>query len=139
MHTADRIGKCSRYSSTLAPSLEDDSFVARKHAHGELYRDMTAEIAANSFRHVYDIFTCNESRIYQYNPETTRQSTAWLFQNEPTPTKNKLFRNAWKILKTSFFTFLEYLLSIPGQNQCRINAEWYTTNCLSKVFTAVSN
>ena len=38
-------------------------------------------------KHVYDIVTGDESWIYAYEPESKQQSTVWVFQDEPNPTK----------------------------------------------------
>lgn len=111
----------------------------QKEVRVEWCRDMIAKFEAGSSRRVYDIITGDETWIYQYDPETKRQSTVWLFQNEPTPTKVKRARSAGKILIASFFSLTGYLVSVPLRNQRSINAEWYVTKCLPEVFTAVSN
>ena len=36
---------------------------------------------------VYDILTCDETWIYQYDPETKRQSSIWVFLGEDPPVK----------------------------------------------------
>lgn len=112
---------------------------AQKQARAEWCHDMMIKFDAGSSRRIYDIVTGDESWIYQYDPETKCQSTVWLFQNEPTPTKVKRSRSAGKILIASYFTLSGYLVSISLRNQSSINAEWYTTKCLPEVFEAVSN
>ena len=42
-------------------------------------------------KHVYDIVTGDESWIYEYEPENKQQSTVWVFQDEPNPTKSPVF------------------------------------------------
>ncbi|XP_026326829.1 protein GVQW3-like [Hyposmocoma kahamanoa] len=44
-------------------------------------------------KNVYDILTSNETWLYNYDPETQRQSTVWCFENEPTPTKCRRTRS----------------------------------------------
>lgn len=112
---------------------------AQKQARVEWCRDMLNKFEAGSSRRVYDIVTGDESWIYQYDPETKRQSTVWVFQNEPTPTKVKRSRSGGKILIASFFNLTGHLVSIPLRDQRSINAEWYTTKCLPEVFSVVSN
>ncbi|KAG5325413.1 SETMR methyltransferase, partial [Acromyrmex heyeri] len=36
---------------------------------------------------IYNIVTGDETWIYSYEPESKQQSTVWVFQNEPKPTK----------------------------------------------------
>lgn len=112
---------------------------AQKQARVQWCHDMMAKFDAGLSRRVYDIVTGDESWVYQYDPETKRQSTVWVFQNEPTPTKVKRSRSAGKILIASFFTMTGYLVSIPLRDQSSINADWYTTKCLPEVFNAVSS
>lgn len=111
----------------------------QKQARVEWCHDMIDKFDAGSSRRVYDIITGDESWIYQYDPETKRQSTVWVFQNEATPTKVKRSRSAGKILIASYFSLTGFLVSIPLRDQRSINAEWYTTKCLPEVFSVVSN
>ena len=45
---------------------------------------------------VYNIVTGDETWIYSYEPESKQQSTVWVFQNEPKPTKVVRSRSAAK-------------------------------------------
>ena len=38
-------------------------------------------------KHVYDIVTGDESWIYAFETESKLQSTVWVYQDEPNPTK----------------------------------------------------
>lgn len=38
-------------------------------------------------KHVYDMVSGDESWIYAYDPDSKQQSTVWVFQDEPKPTK----------------------------------------------------
>ena len=38
-------------------------------------------------KYFYNIVTCAESWICAYEPETKQQSTVWVFEQEPNPTK----------------------------------------------------
>ena len=107
---------------------------AQKQARVEWCRDMINKFEAGSSRRVYDIITGDESWIYQYDPETKRQLTVWVFQNESTPTKVKRSRSEGKILIASFFNLTGYLVSIPLRNQRSINAEWYNYQMLGRSF-----
>ena len=44
-------------------------------------------------KHVYDIVTGDESWIYQFDPETKRQSSVWIFPDEQPPQKFKRARS----------------------------------------------
>lgn len=69
----------------------------------------------------------------------TIQKLSVCFKTNQRLSKIKRVRSASKNSIASFSTLTEYLVSIPSRHQSSINAEWYTTKCLSKVFTAVSN
>ncbi|RLU25238.1 hypothetical protein DMN91_003331 [Ooceraea biroi] len=43
---------------------------------------------------VYNIVTGDETWIYSYEPESKQQSTVWVFQSEPKPTKVVRSRSA---------------------------------------------
>ncbi|GBP61817.1 hypothetical protein EVAR_97259_1 [Eumeta japonica] len=59
---------------------------------GALIKNRLLSIDAKKYNHggskaVRDIDTGDESWIYAYDPETRQQSTLWVFQDEPNPTK----------------------------------------------------
>ncbi|CAH2002225.1 unnamed protein product [Acanthoscelides obtectus] len=72
-------------------------------------------------KNVYRIVSGDESWIYCYEPENTRQSAVWVFQGEEKPTK--VIRSG-SVSKKMVATF-----------QRTVAADWYTTICLPKVIT----
>ena len=52
---------------------------------------------------VYNIYTGDESWIYAYEPESKQQSTVWVFQDEPNPTKVVRARSTSKQMVACFF------------------------------------
>ena len=46
-------------------------------------------------KHIYNIFTGDESWIYAYEPENKQQSIVRVFQDEPNPTKVTRARSKW--------------------------------------------
>ena len=52
---------------------------------------------------VYKIVTDDELWIYAYEPETKQQSTVWVFEDEPNPTKVVLGRSTLKQMVACFF------------------------------------
>ena len=51
---------------------------------------------------VYDIVTGDESWIYAYESESKHQSTVWVFQDEPNPTKDARARSTSKQMIARF-------------------------------------
>ena len=88
-------------------------------------------------KHVYDIVTGDESWIYAYEPESKQQSTVWVFQDEPKPTKVVRTRSTSKQMVACFFGKIGHFATIALE-QCRtVNSEWYTTHCLPVVFQEI--
>ena len=76
--------------------------------------------------HVYDNVTGEESWICAYKPESKQQSTVWVFQDEPNPTKVTRARSTSKQMIACFLKLEQRRI---------VNSEWYTTICLPIVFT----
>ena len=70
-------------------------------------------------KHVYDIATSDESCIYTCEPESKQQSTVWVLQDEPKPTKVAPARSTSKQIITCFFGKTGYV-AIVLQKQGRI-------------------
>lgn len=81
-----------------------------------------------------EIVTGDETWIYQYDPETKRQSTVWVFQDEAPPTKTRRARSAGKCLVATFFSASGHVATIPLTEQRTVTAKWYTEVCLPQVF-----
>ena len=48
---------------------------------------MLEKYDGGAVKDVYEIVTADESCIYAYGPETNQQSTVWVIEPEPNPTK----------------------------------------------------
>jgi histone-lysine N-methyltransferase SETMAR len=71
------------------------------------------------------IVTGDETWIYAYDPETKQQSTVWVFEDEPAPTKVTRSRSATKQMVAVFFRKSGPVAAIPLVKQRTVNAEWY--------------
>lgn len=83
---------------------------------------------------VYNIYTGDESWIYAYEPETKQQSTVWVFQDEPKPTKVLRVRSTSKQMIACFFGITGHVATVTLEQRKTVNSEWYTTICLPEVF-----
>lgn len=83
--------------------------------------------------HVYDIVSGDESWIYAYDPDSKQQSTVWVFQDEPKPTKVVRSRSTVKKMVATFVAKGGHVATIPLEDRRTVNAEWYTTVCLPRV------
>ncbi len=88
-------------------------------------------------KHVYDIVTGDESWIYAYEPESKQQSTVWVFQDEPNPTKVVRARSTSKQMVACFFGKTGHVATVPLEQRRTVNSEWYTTICLPVVFQEI--
>ena len=80
--------------------------IAQKKDRVDWSKEMLQKYDHGDSKHVYDIATGNEWWIYVYEPENKKQSTVWLFQDEPNPTKVARARSTSKKMIACFF-FLE--------------------------------
>jgi [histone H3]-lysine36 N-dimethyltransferase SETMAR len=110
---------------------------AQKKARVKWSKEMLKKYDHGRFKAVYDIVTGDESWIYCYEPESKRQSSEWVFPDEPNPTKVKRSRSAGKKMIASFFKKIGPVVSVALENRRTVNAEWYTTICLPTVFEKV--
>ncbi|EFN60885.1 Histone-lysine N-methyltransferase SETMAR, partial [Camponotus floridanus] len=76
---------------------------------------------------VYNLYTGDESWIYAYEPETKQQSTVWVFQNKPNPTKVVRAQSTSKQMLTCFFGKTGHVATVPLEKRRTVNSEWYTT------------
>ena len=79
-------------------------------------------------KRVYDILTCDETWIYQYDPERKRQSSICVFPGDP-PVKLRRDRSVGK----------KMVAIVPLEERRTFNADWYINNCLPKAFEAWSS
>lgn len=86
---------------------------------------------------VFEIVTGDETWIYAYDPETKQQSTVWVFEDEPPPTKVTRARSVAKQMVAVFFRKGGLVAAIPLVERRTVNSEWYCEVCLPQVFTAL--
>ena len=86
-------------------------------------------------KHVYDIVT--GSWIYAYEPESKQQSTVWVFQDEPNPTKIARTQSTSKQMIACFFGKTKHVAIVPLEQRRTYNSEWYTTISLPVVFQEI--
>ena len=85
---------------------------------------------------VWDIVTGDETRVYQYDPETKQQSTVWVCPDENPSVKFKRNRNTSKQMTACFFAKFGHVATIPLEDRKAVTADWYVNHCLPKVFQA---
>ena len=85
---------------------------------------------------MYDIVTGDESWIYQFDPETKRQLSAWIFLREHPPQKFKRSRSIGKKMVASCFGKTGHVAAIPLDDHRTLNADWYVNQCIPKVLDA---
>lgn len=86
-----------------------------------------------------DIVTGDETWIYQYDPETKLQSTVWVFDDEPPPTKLRRPRSAGKRMVATFFSRSGHVATVPLVEQATVTARWYTEVCLPQVLQVLKD
>lgn len=89
------------------------------------------EIQPRSIKFGPHIFIGDETWIYSYEPESKQQSTVWVFQSKPKPTKVFRSRSAAKQMITCFFGYTEHVVTVALEDRT-VNADWYTI-CLPEV------
>ena len=80
---------------------------AQKDARIDWCKQILKKYNAGASNIVYKIVTGDESLIYAYEPESKQQSTVWVFQDEPNPTK---FVRARSTSKRMIVCFSEKLI-----------------------------
>ena len=108
--------------------------IAQKKARVDWSKEMLQKYDRGASKHVYDIVTGDESWIYAYEPESKQQSTVWVFQDEPNPTKVARARSTSKQMIACFFGKTGHVAIVPLEQRRTVNSEWYTTICLPVVF-----
>lgn len=111
--------------------------IAQKKARVDWSKEMLEKYDRSASKHVYDIVTGDESWIYAYEPESKQQSTVWVFQDEPNPTKVVRARSTSKQMIACFFGKTGHVATVPLEQRRTVNSEWYTTICLPVVFQEI--
>ena len=109
--------------------------IAQKKGHVDWSKEMLQKYDCDASKHVHDIETNDESLIYVYEPEIKQQSTVWVFQDEPNPTKVARTRSTSKQMIACFFVKIGQVAIVPLEQRRTVNSEWYTTICLPLCLT----
>lgn len=107
---------------------------AEKKARVDWCKKMIKKYNSGASNEVNKIVTGDESWIYAYEPETKQQSTVWIFQDEPNPTKVVRTRSTKKQMVAHFFSRMGHVATVPLVERKTVNSTWYTTICLPEVF-----
>ena len=83
--------------------------IAQKKVRVDWSKEMLQKYDRGASTHVYDIQTGNELCIYAYESESKQQSTVWVFQGEPNPTKIASTRSISKQMIAGFFGKTEHV------------------------------
>ena len=97
---------------------------------------MLRKFDGGRFPCVWDIVTGDETKIYQSDPETKKQSAVWVFPDENPPVKFKRNRSASKQMRVCFFAKFGHVATIPLEDRKTATADWYVNHCLPKIFQA---
>lgn len=121
---------CSRW---IPHNLKEE----QKQARVKWCKDMLKKFEGGRSNSVYNIVTGDESWIYSYEPETKQQSTVWVFQNEPKPTKVVRSRSVSKRMIACFFGKTGHVATVALEDRRTVNADWYTSICLPEVIAEI--
>ena len=80
------------------------------------------------------VVTGDETWIYQYDPESKKQSSVWRFPGEHNPNKVKRQKSAGKQMIATFFAKRGHVTTIPLVERKTVSSEWYSEVCVPKVF-----
>ena len=80
----------------------------------------------------YKTVAGDESWIYAYEPKTKQQSTVWVFEDEPNPTKVVCGKSTSKEIVVYFFGKTRHVVTVPLEQCCTVNLEWYAIICFEK-------
>ena len=86
---------------------------------------------------VQQIFTGDETWILFDEPKRKAQNKAWLPPDETKPTVTKQPWRPKKLMYAIFFRFNGLLDVVPVPRGQIVTAQWYTNDCLPKVFKAL--
>ena len=107
---------CSRWISHNLTKSQKDARV-------DWCKQMLKKYNGGASKDVYKIVTGDESWIYAYEPETKQQSTVWVFQDEPNPTKVVRARSTSKQMVACFFGKTGHVATVPLEERRTVNSE----------------
>ena len=87
--------------------------IAQEKARVDWAREMFQKYDRGGSKHVYGIVTDDVSWIYAYEVESKQQSTVWVFQDEPNPTKVAYVRIISKQMIAFFFGKTGHVAIVP--------------------------
>ncbi|KAJ4435280.1 hypothetical protein ANN_30196 [Periplaneta americana] len=125
------LGISSPSVSTILPHNLSES---QKHIRMEWCGEMLERFNSGESRRISDIVTRDETCVYQFDPETNRQSSVWFFPDEQPPIKVKRPRSVGKKMAATFFSISGHVATVMLENQRSVNAKWYTETCLPRLF-----
>jgi hypothetical protein len=108
-------------------------FRKQEHSYFKGCKEILKKYVQGASKAVYNIYTGDELWIYAYEPETKQQSTVWVYQDEPNPTKVVRGRSTSKQMVTCFFGITGHVATVALEQRRTINSEWYATICLPEV------
>ncbi|KAI6651220.1 Histone-lysine N-methyltransferase SETMAR-like [Oopsacas minuta] len=82
---------------------------------------MLKKFKGGESKRVYDILTCDETWIYQYDPETKQQSSIWVFPVEDAPVKVRRARSVGKKMVAAFSCKTGPVAIIPLKDRRTVN------------------
>ena len=83
--------------------------IAQKKDRVDRSKEMLQKYDREASKQIYDIVTEDESWIYACERESKQQSTVWVFQDEPNPTKVACAQSISKQMIASFFGKTEHV------------------------------
>lgn len=100
-------------------------------------KEMLAKFGPEGPNRVQQIFTGDETWILYDEPKRKAQNKAWLSPGETKPTVIKQPWRPKKLMYAIFFRFDGLLDAVPVPRGQTVTAQWYTNDCLPKVFKAL--
>ena len=82
---------------------------------------MLKEFKLGTAKLIHNIFTCDETWVYSYEPEAKQQSTVWVFPDEPNSTKIVRSRSTSNEMIACSFCLIGYISAIPLKDQKTVN------------------
>ncbi|KAI6658928.1 Histone-lysine N-methyltransferase SETMAR-like [Oopsacas minuta] len=121
---------CARW---IPHSLSSD----QKKCRVDFCKIMLKRFVNGTSRAVSEILTGDETWTNHYVPETKRRSKEWVEEGGLPPTKVRRIRSVGKQMRAIFFRRSKFVEGIALEDRKTVTADWYTTICLLKVFSAI--
>lgn len=129
----DHLGVRKVVSRWIPHLLSDD----QKQARVDWCQFMLKKFDQGRSKAISEIVTGDETWIYAYDPETKQQSTVWVYEDEPPPTKVVRQKSAAEQMVAVFFRSAGPIAAVPLQERRTVNSEWYCEVCPPTVFEEV--